>query len=130
MPPILRQGITFLGVGVVATLCHYVVLVALVEISLLAVVPASAVGAFVGAVVGYRLNYRLAFNSNAPHRETAPRYLIVAAIALGMNTVLMAILHGKFGLPYLIAQIITTGIVFILTFTANRMWTFGKDRNG
>ncbi len=124
LPPILRQVVAFAGVGVVATLCHYVVLVLLVEAKALPVVPASAVGALVGAIVGYRLNYRLAFDSSAPHGKTAPRYLIIAVLALGVNTFLMAVLHGHFSLPYLIAQIITTGIVFFLTFSANRLWTF------
>jgi len=129
MPPILRQAIAFLGVGVIATLCHYAVLVALVETGTLSVVPASAVGAFVGAAVGYLLNYRFAFDARSPHRSTAPRYLIVAAAALGMNTGLMAFFNGALSLPYLIAQVITTGLVFFLTFTAHRLWTFRDDRS-
>lgn len=121
---LLRQVCTFLGVGAFATLCHYTALVILVEMRVLTVVPASATGALIGAIAGYQLNYRFAFNACTPHRDTAPRYLLVAAVALGMNTVLMALLNGELGLPYLIAQVITTGFVLILTFTAHRMWTF------
>jgi len=128
MPLILRQAIAFLGVGAFATVCHYAVLVTLVETHLLTVVPASAVGALVGAIVGYQLNYRFAFNADTPHRNTISRYLIVAAVALGVNTVLMAVLHGAGALPYLIAQVITTGLVFALTFTAHRTWTFKSER--
>ncbi len=112
----------------IATICHYLVLIGLVETGILTVVPASAIGAFVGAVVGYRLNYQYAFHSDAPHRETAPRYMIIAAMALATNTILMAILNGPLGLPYLVAQVITTILVFILTFTGNRVWTFGSGR--
>jgi len=127
MPAFLKQAVTFLGVGVIATLCHYAVLVSLVETNTLAVVPASAVGALVGAVVGYQLNYRFSFNASTPHRDTAPRYLIVAVVALGVNTVLMALLNRTLGIPYLFAQVITTGLVFIVTFASHRMWTFRND---
>lgn len=128
MPNILIQAFKFLGVGVIATLCHYAVLIALVELQVLTVVPASALGALVGAVVGYQLNYRFSFDARTRHVKTIPRYLLVATAALGMNTVSMALLDGMLHLPYLIAQLITTGMVFVLTFTAHRLWTFSDHR--
>ena len=128
MPNVLIQAFKFLGVGIIATLCHYAVLIALVEMRVLSAVPASALGAFVGAVVGYQLNYRFSFEARTPHADTIPRYLLVAAAALCLNTVWMALLDGKLHLPYLVAQIITTGLVFVFTFTAHRAWTFKNNR--
>jgi len=126
--PFIQQAAAFLGAGIIATLCHYIVLITLVETDTLSVVRASAAGAFVGAIAGYWLNYRFAFRSSAPHSETVPRYLIIAAAALGMNTLLMYGLHDLIGLRYLNAQLVTTGFVFGITFLGNRMWTFDRER--
>ncbi len=93
----------------------------------MSVVPASALGAMAGALTGYRLNYSLTFQSEALHRKTAPRYLVIAALALAANTGLMVLLYEWGGLPYMVAQVMTTGLVFILTFTGNRLWTFAAD---
>jgi len=128
MPNVMIQAFKFLGVSVIATLCHYTVLIALVEMKTLTVVPASAIGALTGAVVGYQLNYRFSFDARTCHADTIPRYLLVAAAALGINTVFMTFLDGKLHLPYLLAQAITTGLVFAFTFTAHRMWTFKDHR--
>ena len=35
-----------------------------------------------------------------------------------------ALLNGRWGAPYLLAQVATTGIVMLWSFTANRWWTF------
>ncbi|MEP2943710.1 MAG: GtrA family protein [Hyphomicrobiales bacterium] len=122
-----REFASFLIVGVVATACHYLLLIFLVEALNVAPVPASAAGAFLGAVVSYYLNRRLTFRSTRKHTVTAPRFFTVAGISLVTNTALMALFTGPLGWGYLISQIITTVFLILITFGANKLWTFGRD---
>lgn len=118
------QFLRFLGVGGVATLCHYAMLIGLVELGLTSPIAASGIGAVVGAVVSYALNRRVTFRSDAALRQTAPRFFTVALLAVVCNTGLMALFVAGIGVPYLPAQVVTTGLIVILTFGANKFWTF------
>lgn len=122
-----RQFLNFAGVGVVATAAHYLTLLALVEGGLAHPAPASAAGAAVGALVSYALNYRLTFAAQSPHRKTMPRFLAIAVVAMILNFVLMHGLVTLLALPYIAAQVAVTGVMLLLTFSANRNWTFGKE---
>lgn len=124
-----REFASFLIVGVAATACHYVLMILLVEAFAVAPVPASAAGAFLGALVSYGLNRRLTFRSDRKHTIAAPRFFTVAAFSLGINTALMVLLTGSLGLDYLIAQIMTTVLLILITFGANKLWTFGDNRD-
>lgn len=128
MADLKREFSSFIIVGVVATAFHYLVLIVLVEGVGVSAVPASAFGAFIGAIISYVLNRQLTFRSKRKHTIAAPRFFTVAAISLITNTALMAALTGPLGLDYLIAQIITTALLIILTYGANKLWTFGRDK--
>lgn len=118
---------SFLVIGAGATACHYALLIALVEILRASAVPASAAGAALGAGVSYVLNRKLTFRSDRTHRAALPRFFTVAALSLVANTAFMALLTGPAGLPYLAAQAFTTVLLIVLTFGANKLWTFGND---
>lgn len=121
---IIKQFVSFLGAGAIATVCHYAVLVLLVEAIKVTPVPASSAGALVGAFVSYFFNRKMTFQSKIPHKITMPKFFAVAALAVILNTVLMKILTGWLLIPYLIAQIITTGLLIIITFGLNKIWSF------
>ena len=118
-----RQFLTFAAVGAACTVVQYAVLVALVVVGVNPVA-ASTVGFLNGAVANYLLNYCLTFRSTMPHRNVAPRFAAIAASALLLNTLLMWIQINRFGLQYLLAQVITTALVLIWNFIFNRLWTF------
>ena len=121
------QFLSFAGVGAVATAAHYLTLLALVEGSLAHPAPASAAGAAVGALVSYALNYRLTFAAQSPHRKTLPKFLAIAVFAMILNFVLMHALITFLSLPYIAAQVAVTGVMLLMTFNANRNWTFGRE---
>ena len=73
---------------------------------------------------GDLLNRRITFRSNRRHREAAPRFMIVAALGLSLNTLFMYLHVALLGVNYLIGQVISTGIVLMSNFLANRHWTF------
>ena len=116
--------IKFLMVGGLATLCQYAILIALVELASTDPVIASAIGAFFGAGLNYFLNKHATFKSTAKHKTTGPRFVFVAITAMTLNAGLMALFTKTLSLPYIPAQIITTGLIVLFTYNANRIWTF------
>jgi putative flippase GtrA len=121
---ILRQFIKFAGVGVVGTAVQYVTLFMLVQFADVYPVAASTAGFVLGAFVNYYLNYIYTFRSSKSHFEAMPKFFTVAAVGLFLNGIIMQFFISYFMLPYIIAQLIATGLVLLWNFAANRMWTF------
>lgn len=103
---------------------HYGLLILLVKLAGVDAVPASAAGALLGAWINYTLNYRFTFRSTKRHTESVSKFAVVAATGLALNTLFMWIGVDLLHLHYLLAQVITTGLVLIWSFGANRYWTF------
>ncbi|ATQ70485.1 MULTISPECIES: GtrA family protein [Methylosinus] len=119
-----RQITVFALVGVVATLLHYVVLIALVELAERPPVMAALCGYVVGGIVSYGLNRRHTFASDRPHEEATWRFALVAFVGFCLTYLFMDVFVARLGAPYLPAQMATTGVVFFWSFVANRLWTF------
>ena len=102
---VIRQFFSFAAVGAVGTAAHYSTFI-------------------VGALVNYTLNYRLTFQSSKLHRDSMPKFFLVALFGLGFNTAIMAFVTEVWRLHYLLAQILATGGVLVWNFTVNRFWTF------
>ena len=122
--PLLAQFLRFSGVGVIGTAAHYLTLITLVELGSINTVVASSCGAIVGALVNYILNYHYTFRSDKRHHEAMVKFFVIAGIGFVCNGLLMALLAEYLGINYLIAQVITTGIVLLWNFIGNRLWTF------
>jgi len=116
--------IRFAGVGAVGTLAQYLTLTALVEFLAIDVVHASAVGFTLGAFVNYFLNYHYTFRSKKRHSEAIFKFFSMALIGRILNTVIMSVMTNYLGFHYLLAQIISTGLVLLWNFSGNRLWTF------
>jgi len=123
-PRLHRQVSAFALVGVAAAVVHYGTLVGLVELAGAGPVPATLAGYLLGGIVSYGLNRRYAFASDRPHAEAGWRFAVVAAVGFGLTGLAMAGLTGRLGLPYLPAQVVTTLLVMLWSFAANRWWTF------
>jgi putative flippase GtrA len=121
---VFRQLSSFIGVGVISSLIHYALLVALVEVGGLAPVPSALCGFTAGGIVSYGLNRRHTFVSDRPHDQAVWRFALVASVAFVLTYFFMRLLNDTGHMPYLAAQVITTGVVMIWTFGANRLWTF------
>ncbi|TCS37796.1 putative flippase GtrA [Paucimonas lemoignei] len=124
MTDLFRQFVRFFGVGCVSAIGHYGLLILLVQVARIDAVPASAAGALLGAWINYSLNYRFTFRSNKRHVESVTKFAVVAVIGLLLNTLFMWIGVDLLHLYYLLAQVITTGLVMVWSFLANRFWTF------
>ena len=126
MPSLPAQLTAFTAVGVFAAIAHYSALVALVEGAGWRPVPATLVGYFAGGVVSYILNRRHTFASDRPHAEAGWRFAAVAGVGFCLTWGFMHLFVDGMALPYIPAQLVTTGIVLVWSFVANRFWTFGR----
>ncbi len=111
-------------VGAVGTAAHYLVLLVLVERIGLAPTLATTFGFATGAVVNYFLNFRFTFRSSRSHQVALPRFLVVAAGGMLLNSGIMAFGVDVLRLHYMIPQVCATGTVVLCTFWVNRIWTF------
>jgi putative flippase GtrA len=120
----MRRLARYAGVGVVATLVHYLVLVACVELAHWAAWVGSGVGAVVGAQVAYAGNRWYTFAHRGPLLRSWLRFHGTALLgaALGMAIVAAGV---RFGVHYLAAQVVATLAAMLLTFAINRAWSFG-----
>jgi putative flippase GtrA len=124
MVPLFRQFSGFVAVGFIAVGVHYAILIGLVEIFAIRAVPAALAGYSGGGIVSYLLNRRHVFRSNRPHDEAITRFIAVVTVGFGLTYLFMLLLVQKARVPYLLAQMVTTGIVLFWNFAAHKMWTF------
>lgn len=120
----LRAFLVYTAVGLIGTVCQYAILITLVQSLRVDPVVSSAVGFSAGAVTNYFANYYITFRSSKRHWHTLTQFLLVAVCGLLVNTVVMGVLTRALHLHYLIGQVVATGTVVVITFLANRLWTF------
>ena len=124
--PLRKQISAFVIVGVIAATAHYGALIALVELFGWTPVPATLIGYLCGGITSYILNRRHTFVSDRTHREAIWRFIAVATTGFFATWGLMIIFVEKAEVPYLLAQVVTTGIVMLWSFLGNKLWTFRK----
>ncbi|MFO1325475.1 MAG: GtrA family protein [Burkholderiales bacterium] len=119
-----RQFLRYAGTGAVGTAAHYATLFALVQPRWAEPVAASTAGFVAGALVNYGLNHRYTFASQRAHRHALPRFAAVALLGLFVNAAVLALVLAVAGPHYMIAQVVATGVVLVVGYQANRLWTF------
>jgi putative flippase GtrA len=119
----LSQLMRYAVVGAVATLVHYLLLVACVELAGWPAWLASGFGAVAGAQIAYYGNRRFTFAHGGARAASWPRFQATALLGAvaGMGVVALAV---RAGLYYLLAQVLATLLMLLLTFGINRRWTF------
>lgn len=119
----LPQLMRYAAVGALATLVHYVWLVVCVELAAWPAWLASGFGAVAGAQVAYYGNRRFTFAHQGARAASWPRFQATALLGAvgGMGVVALAV---RMGLYYLLAQMLATLLMLLLTFGINRRWTF------
>jgi putative flippase GtrA len=124
MHELIAKFMGFAGTGAIATGIQYLILVGLRELGGISPVIASATGYGIAAVANYLMKYHWVFRSDEKHHVAGPKYAVVSASGLALNTLLMYLGTQVLGLYYLFAQVITTGLVLIWNFALNGLWTF------
>jgi putative flippase GtrA len=122
--PLLVQFVKFGIVGVSNTLLTFAVYTLLLKVFGVWYLAASAIGFTVGAINGFLWNRRWTFREHVGDAFTPVRWGIVQGCGLGLNEALLYLfVHGA-SLDKLLAQAFATSVVTVLTFLANRAWTF------
>ncbi|MFA6702781.1 MAG: GtrA family protein [Dysgonamonadaceae bacterium] len=89
---------------------------------------ANTIGFLLSATSNYILNRIWTFQS---HNKQITReyvsFLFISLIGLGLNNLVIYILHGKFNLNFYKSKIVATGIVVIWNFSANYFFTFNQN---
>lgn len=85
----------------------------------------SAIAFAFGAVNGYLLNRRWTFRAAKTSTATAVRFGLVQGIGFLGNLALVFVLVEVAGLDKNLGQVVSIVTVVVLTFFANRIWTFG-----
>jgi putative flippase GtrA len=124
----IRHFLLFAALGAVGTVAQYTVLVALVQGAGANPVLASTLGFLAGGEGNYTLARRIAFRSSKPHHEAATKFFLIAGVGLCLNALLMAALAGTLGLPYILAQMLTTGLLLFWHYAGNALWTFREAK--
>jgi len=118
------QFLKFGIVGVLNTLIAFAVYTILLKGFGVWYILASGIGFVIGAVNGFLLNRRWTFREHVGDALTPVRWAIVQSCGLACNLALVYVFVHDAGIDKLIGQIPATAIVVVLTFLANRAWTF------
>lgn len=120
----LRYG----GIGAVATVVHYALLVVAVEWGGWPATWASGLGAVVGAQVAYFGNRSFTFGHRGAAALSWPRFQLTALLGAGIGVAIVALaVHWRW--HYLVGQVLATGFVLLLTYAINLRWTFAARQD-
>lgn len=114
----------YLVSGGTGAIVHFTVLTILVELVELNPTVATSIGFVLGSIVNYTLQYHWTFDADGPHHVMFTRYAAVTATTLSINAALFWTFTNIFGIHYLIAQVMSTGMMVVVNYLINRYYTF------
>jgi len=109
-------------VGGCAALLQVCLLALFVELAGMDALAASTLALSISVMVNYGLQHRVTFRSKSKHIVAAPRFVVLTLCTLAANAVVFDSLLTV--LPYIAAQILTTGAIFPVNYYLNRTVTF------
>jgi len=121
----MKGFVKFVGVGGLATVFQYGLMIGFIEFMNIPEVPASAISYGISALFNYLANYYLTFNSDAQHLQTLPKFIVATTMVLIINTLLFSFFFNT-GLHYLIAQVMATVITLFVNFVIHKYWIYRK----
>jgi putative flippase GtrA len=121
---LVRQGGTFLVVGLAATAVHALASLAAREMGQLAAVQATFVGYLCSVGVSYLGNARFTFGRPALHGPQFVRFLVVSLIGLAANIAITWLLVNRLGWPFKAALAVVVVVIPALSFAAAKLWAF------
>jgi putative flippase GtrA len=122
--PLVVQFVKFGIIGVSNTLIFFLVYTLLLKVFGVWYVAASGIGFAVGAINGFLWNRAWTFRGHVGDALTPVRWFVVQTSGLLVNLGLVYLFVDGAGFGELTGQAATIVIVTLLTFSANRAWTF------
>ncbi len=122
-----RSFLRFLFVGGAATALQYIIMAALIHGVDMHAVAASGTGFVLSSVFNYWANSHFTFGNQSGHHQALPRFVVTLCAGCLINVGVLYALTSL-GVPVLISQPMTTGVVLIWNYTIHAIWTFRKER--
>src|SRR5271167_1657481 len=122
--PLFVQFVKFGIVGVSNTLITFAVYTLLLKGFGVWYLAASAIGFTCGAINGFLVNRRWTFRGHVGDALTPVRWFVVQGCGLALNEGLLYLYVDRLGVNKLLGQALSLSVVTVLTFFANRAWTF------
>jgi putative flippase GtrA len=128
--PTLKSGffqiVRYTLAGGAAIVTHLAILSLLIELTQINKTLASAIGFACAIPVNYLLQHFFVFHSSGAHGIRFARYILVTLSVMMLNALFFWILAEVLKIQYVIAQLITTALVFTINFVSNRSYTFSN----
>lgn len=120
----MSQFFRYIIVGVLNTLLGYCVIFSGMYLIGMSPEASNVAGYAVGLVVSYMLNRNFTFNSTQARRKEIVRFIVVFAVAYGLNfAALLALIH-QFGMHKGLSQIVAGMIYVGSSFLMNKYYVF------
>ncbi len=126
----LRSIVAFGVVGVLASLVHVVVGLALVRSGLALPFSANIFAFLTAFLVSYFGHRSFSFRAQTAHRRSLPRFFIVAVVGLCLNQIIVYTMVLRMMLPYEAALALVVTAVPALTYVLSRWWAFSETEAG
>jgi putative flippase GtrA len=125
-----RQGGTFLVVGLAATAVHAAASLAARDLGHLVPMMATTVGYLCAVGVSYLGNARITFGRPVLHGAQFARFLVVSLIGFAANLAITHVLSDRLHWPFPATLGIIVVVIPALSFTASKVWAFAERERG
>lgn len=126
----LRQGGTFLAVGLAATAIHALGALVARELFHATAVAATSAGYICAVGVSYLGNARFTFGRPAMDAAQFARFLVVSLIGFAANLGITHWLADRLGWPFPATLAVIVVVIPALSFTASKLWAFAAQEIG
>jgi putative flippase GtrA len=125
---LLKQFVTFFGVGVAATCLDWGLFLAQTWGLGAPEVIAALISYCCGGVLSYTLNRTVTFDTERSHMEAGWRFAVVMAVGFSLTGLFMWLFVQKLGLNGMMSRVLATAIVFFWNYAAHKLWTFAENK--
>lgn len=119
----------FAGIGVLATILHFVVAIVALKFFGIAPLLANSAGFAGASSLSYLGHGRITFSTSLQHRFHAPRFLTVSGIGFVLSTAITELIAVQLGGPFVLAMAVVALAVPISTFLLCKFWVFAHPHS-
>lgn len=124
-----RQGGTFLAVGLTATAIHAAAALVAREFGHFSGIAATTTGYLCAVGVSYLGNARFTFGRPVLHGAQFVRFLVVSLLGFAANLGVTWLLVNRLQWPFPAALAVIVVVIPALSFTASKLWAFAAHEN-
>ena len=121
---LVRQGGTFLVVGLAATAVHALVSLAVRDLAHASAIAATTCGYIASVGISYLGNARFTFGRRVLHGAQFVRFLVVSLTGFAANLAITWLLSNRLGWPFPATLAVIVVVIPALSFTAAKLWAF------